>query len=242
MDDVIHTAEYQVRTTWTRMNSLAWTYAEIAETALGRFLTGQRNPVVDPGSDGDPEEYFGYKKRITEAAIQTIVFSAMGCESAIYDLAAIHLTDSYAESIIDKLDVIGKWVVVPQLICGKPLKPDGPALNALRTLIPARNLLVHNKSHPGLFDLTNIEDVERRLHRAKRDSDRLIANVVPAYQAVVLLSLELNRVLKTPSGVLPFFEKGTISSKNEHRTQEVMEFLGRCREIDAKHFRKNEAS
>ena len=230
---VTHVVEYEVATTWARMNCMSRQYYRMAEEAYSQFITESRAPVEHPGPDVDMSEYIDCRERILTAAIQTIVFSAMACEAAIYDLAAIHLGDKYAESVLDELDVLGKWLVIPRLICGKSLRPDGPAINGLRTLIPARNALVHHKSMPGIRDPDDHENNRAIEERARRQMARIHAAATPAFQTVVLLSLELNRLLGTVAGVLPIFEHDSASSRWQ-TAQEVRDTILGCREIDKK--------
>jgi hypothetical protein len=67
-------------------------------------------------------------------------------ESYIYDYAARHFSDSYVKNYIDKMDVKGKWVVVPRLITGRELPRSHKWFKLLETLISERNSIVHNKS------------------------------------------------------------------------------------------------
>ncbi len=151
----------------------------------------------------------------------------MACEAAIYDLAAIQLGDEYAGNYLDKLDLVAKWVVVPSLICGQALKEKGPAINSLRTLTRTRNALVHHKSIPG-FPLGEASS------RAGEQLEKIVKNTGVAFQSVVLLSLELNRVLKTPAGVLHFFEKAVMSLSSSIDRPRIAQEIARCREIDAR--------
>ncbi|WP_374327297.1 hypothetical protein [Azonexus sp.] len=223
---VTHTVDYHVQQHWGRLNALAWHYYGIAESSYDQFLYAEKNLVPFPG-DGDPKEHFASERRLLDASFQTIVFAGMACEAAIYDLAAIQLGDDYASTYLDKLDLVAKWVVVPSLICGQTLKLDGPAINSLRTLTRTRNALVHHKSIPGF-------PAQEACQRAEDQLNKIIRNTGAAFQAVVLLSLELNRVLKTPSGVLPFFEKTVGHLAGKTASPQIERAINRCREIDAK--------
>lgn len=223
---VTHTVDHYVQAHWARMNALAWRYYDIAQSSYDQFLETRENPILFP-ENGDPTEHFESEKRLLHTAFQTIVFSAMACEAAIYDLAAIQLGDDYATKYLDKLDVVAKWVVVPSLVCGNALQPNGPAINSLRTLTRARNALVHHKSRPGLPVGASIQCADEQL-------ERIVQNTDTAFQAVVLLSLELNRTLKTPAGVLPFFEAGVKSLSESQRSSRISGVIHRCREIDAR--------
>lgn len=223
-----HTVEYLIQQTWSRVGALAWTYTEIAQESLDRFLLERVNPILRPGREADPTLYFDHEKRISVAAIQTIVFSGMALEAAAYDLAAIHLDDAYASNYLDKLDLVSKWVVIPSLICGKSLNANGPAINALRTLVRARNSLVHHKSQPARLDVAQIENSEKR-------SAQLLQDASTAFRAVVLLSLELNCVFNGPVGVLPFFEVNCVKQAvlPPKYSVNLTHFIERCRDVHA---------
>ena len=224
MSYIKHTVDFHVQESWARMNMLAWSYSEIAESAYDDYLEVVEKAIPLPNDD-DPSEYFKSSRRIRESSFKTIVFSGMACESAIYDLAAIHLGDDYVSKYVDKLDVIGKWVIVPSLICGKSLNTEGAALNSLRSLIRRRNSLVHHKSLPGFGD----EDAPKK---ANKQIEIILDGTHDAFKSVVLLSLELNRIMGVRSGVLPFFEGDTISSSDTVRSTRIEKVIQRCRVID----------
>jgi len=81
-----------------------------------------------------------------KCALITICFSAKCVEAFIYDYAARHTSDSYAQKYLDKLDLAGKWVVAPRLVTGKEFPRDSNAFDSLKFLIKTRNKLVHFKS------------------------------------------------------------------------------------------------
>lgn len=166
-----------------------------------------------------------HEHRLREAGIQTIVFAAMCAEAAIFDLAAIHLGDGYAEQHLDKLDLVSKWVVVPQLICGKTLRMNGTAINSLRAMVKARNFLVHHRSLPFDPDPATTANV-RKKWAAFPETVHL------SYRALVHLSLEVNDVLGVTVGVLPLFEKGIISSAEP--SDPVRAVITQCREAHAR--------
>jgi len=147
----------------------------------------------------------------------------MACEAGIYNLAAIHLGDDYASTYLDNLDLVGKWVVVPQLICGTELKLNGPAINSLRSLSKFRNALVHYKSSP-------FPKNEKDSQKTNDKDNRVIDATNNAFKTMVLLSLELNRTLGTIGFSLPPFEESVLSSKR--RPPRIINIIRRCRETD----------
>lgn len=224
---VTHSIEFEVQQTWGRLNALAWHYYDIAEAAYDQFLEAKQNLVPFP-EDDDPTEHFAGERRLLAASFQTIVFSAMACEAAIYDLAAVQLGDDYTAQYLDKLDLLAKWIIVPSLICGRKLKEHGPAINSLRTLIRTRNALVHHKSLP-------VFPIEESTRRAEGQLEKIVQGTGSAFKTVVLLSLELNQLLGTPAGVLPFFEKDVTFVPDLAASPRISQAIARCREINARH-------
>lgn len=225
MSVVTHSVQFEVLRSWSRFNTLAWHYYNVAETAYDQFLDAEESLVPLP-EDGDPAEHFSCERRLLTASFQTIVFAGMACEAAIYDLATIQLGDSYTGQYIDKLDLLSKWVVVPSLVCGRKLNEHGPAINSLRTLVRTRNALVHHKSLPTV-------PVEEAHRKADGQLEKIVQNTGSAFKTVILLSLELNKVLGTPAGVLPFFEKGITSFPDVTAGPRIAQVIARCREINA---------
>lgn len=130
------------RDTSARMNTLYNIYFDIAQEEYVKCLNVE---AID-----DREMHEGEKSdlshKATGHAIKAIVFSSMCVESAINDYAGTQLGDNYTEKHLASLDVLSKWVIIPQLVCGKSIDKSGPAFNALKKLVKARNKLVHNKS------------------------------------------------------------------------------------------------
>jgi hypothetical protein len=98
----------------------------------------------------------------------TVVFAAMAIEAHIYDYAARHFSDSFVKKHLDRLDVVSKWVIIPQLATGKEFPRGGKALQLLRELTKARNDLVHYKSAPLSSLSSRSRDVDEMAHVAKR--------------------------------------------------------------------------
>ncbi len=228
-----NTVEFKLRTNWTRANHLAATYYEIAEEALIKLQDSQEHPVPIPTAEEDPSDHIAHREGLLKAAIKTIVFSAMACEAAIYDLAAINLSDEYARGVLDKLDVIAKWQVVPRLVFGKSLDAKGPAMNGLRMLVPARNRLVHTKSEEAFTDPTNEAHIKAMHEKEQAAFGKILDSAFASFQTLVLLSLELNRIFRRPTGVLPSFEK-SVFSLSYSEDPRIRKLVARCREIDKK--------
>lgn len=229
---VTHTAEFLVQRTSARVNNFADVYFGIAQEAFNEYLLTENDPHLNDDDPDHAAEHQLASGRLLQSAIKTIVFAAMTCEAAIYDISAIHLSDDYARNVLDKLSPVSKWLVAPRLICGKSLSEYGPAINSLRVLFGARNELVHAKSLSGL-GMTDPQRVKRLFTAANKQVQQIVSGAIPAYQTIVLLSLELERLFGTSSASLPMFSQSTYSSEYDDAPDEVKKVIRRCREIDA---------
>ncbi len=221
---------FQIRDSYIRVDTMADTYAEIAEEAFAQFLSETANPVPRPDAiDDDHTAFDEHERKKGVAGIKTIVFSAMALEAAVFDLAAIQLGDKVAKDYLDKMDLMGKWMIVPRLICGRSLREDGPAVNGLNGLVKARNALVHHKSQEW--------DKAGKAERAMTDRwASFEKDQVPnAFKTMVLLSLEIDAVLESFLGALPFYGKEIFNDKP--RAPQVEEVVQRCRNIHRKNWK-----
>lgn len=217
---------FQIRDTYIRVDTMADTYAQMAEDAFTLFLddsTDSRPLLCTPY---DPTGAMDRETRKIQNGIKTIVFSAMAIEAAVFDLAAIQLGDKVATDYLDKMDLLGKWMIVPRLICGRSLKEDGPAVNGLKGLVKARNALVHHKSKG--WDEAGKAERAMTDRWAKFEKDQ----VPNALKTLVLLSLEVDAVLETFLGVLPSYSKEIYTASPRHACLE--EVVQRCRSIHQK--------
>jgi hypothetical protein len=135
-------------------------YGRFAEIARTQWLSAKANmeklPVLYEklsqltGDDANGFEYHEIDPieiEIGSSCCIVIVMCALAAEGYIYDYAARNLSDSFADDI-DKLDAVGKWVVIPQLVTGKRFPKDGRAYQLLKQLVSDRNYLAHPKSAP----------------------------------------------------------------------------------------------
>lgn len=220
--------QFPIRDTYIRVDTMADTYARIAEDAFALFLDDATDLNPPACTHYDPTGAMDREDRKAANGIKTIVFSAMAIEAAVFDLAAIQLGDKVATIYLDKMDLLGKWMIVPRLICGRSLREDSPALNALRGLVKARNALVHHKSREW--------DREGKAERAMTDRWAMFEKdqVPNAFKALVLLSLEVDAVLEVFLGALPFYGKEIYTDTQRHpRVEEVVQ---RCRVIHKKNW------
>lgn len=223
------TEPFEVRDSWIIVDSMVDTYAEIAEETFAQFLFEKTNPVPRSELRHDSAAYDEHQNRKNVAGIKTIVFSAMALEAAAFEFATIQLGERLAKAYLDKLDVVGKWVVIPRLVCGRSLREDGPAINGLKGLVAARNALVHHKSTE--WDREGKAEKAMRQRRASFETDQ----VPNAFKTLILLSLELNAVLETTTGPLPYFGKDLISATP--RNSLVEQIVHRCREVHRDNWR-----
>jgi hypothetical protein len=204
------------------------TYAKIAEEAFGHFLNEKARSESIVISQADSGSMFDHEDRNAVYGIQTIVFSAMAIEAAVFDFAAIQLGDKIAERYLDKMDLLSKWMIVPRLVCGRSLQEDGPAMNGLKGLVIARNALVHHKSREWDIDGKAEQAMHKRWESFEKDQ------VPNAFKTLILLSLELDALLETTIGPLPGFEKELYAATP--RAPLVEKVVQRCREIHNKNW------
>lgn len=229
----LESSQFIIQDSAARIGGLSDTYYQIAEESFALFLDDEQNLIPEAGPDDDPTKKLAQEHRMRVAGIKSIVFSAMCLEAAAFDFSAIQLGDNYTEQYLDKLDLVSKWMVITQLVCGRSLKDDGPALNGLRNLARSRNALVHQKSKPFKLDPTNLAGLEK-------NSNAFPGNVHNAFKSVVLLSLELHELIGHGSVLLRPFEKGIVSSRRE--LPKIKKVIEECRVIHRGHANKRRAS
>lgn len=180
--------------TAARIKTFHSAFAKGSMAAYERFLTLLETPDDDlkdsPYSESDG----------LIAGVETIVFSAMCFEAAIYDYAAWQLGDSYAKGHLEKLDVVAKWVIVPRLVCQAEIRKDRAPFARFKQLIAARNLLVHHKSEPLKYGESQMEKLER-------EDKKFIEDVHNAVRALILMSFEMDYLLGPMYNPLPSYGK-----------------------------------
>lgn len=81
-----------------------------------------------------------------------IVFATLCLEACIWDYAGCKMSHKKVTDNFGSLNLVGKWVLIPQLLCGSDITKvrigDTSLLGRLRKLKEARNELVHPKSKP----------------------------------------------------------------------------------------------
>jgi hypothetical protein len=103
----------------------------------------------------------------------------MALEAFFYDYAAEHLGDAFVQEHIDRLDLRSKFLVFPQLVCGKRPEKANKTYGQLTNLVSLRNLLVHFKSRPfGLEKLNEAGDFHDNLNVRMRKGVDLAVEAV----------------------------------------------------------------
>ena len=179
--------------TGARIKTLHSAFAEASFFAYERFLSNQEH------LQDNPEEFQDSSNGALIAGVETIVFSAMCFEAAIFDYAAWQLGDSYAKDHLEKLDVIAKWIIVPKLVCQAEIRKDRAPFARFKQLITARNHLVHHKSEPFKFG-----DIEQ-LNKLERENRKFVEDVHNAVRALVLMSFEMEVLIGPIHNPLPSY-------------------------------------
>jgi hypothetical protein len=136
------------------------------------------------------EEIFETEKELAKLSIIVIVFSAMATEAYIYDYAARHLGDNFVKAHLDKLDVISKWVIIPELITGKEMPRHENWRERLAKLIKVRNSIIHHKSSEPPAVLVDAEKYLKRL------SDETELTYETARQSITLLGVLADKIIE----------------------------------------------
>jgi hypothetical protein len=159
------------------------------EAQIGALKTRISNSNV-PVSPPELEfELASLEDSLAKHASIVIVFSAIAIESYIYDYAARHLSDSFVQDYLDKLDVIGKLVVIPRLITGKELHRNRKWFSLIKNIVKARNLIVHSKSSTPPF---TVEGAHRYLEKIKNTDELFLQSARHAVELLNTLVVEIS--------------------------------------------------
>lgn len=78
-----------------------------------------------------------------------VTFAAMFLECIIWDYAAVNTSQSLIEDYLSKINLIGKWKIIPKLVNNdKNINYDSITIALLKKLIKRRNDIIHSKSKP----------------------------------------------------------------------------------------------
>ncbi|MBA2926879.1 hypothetical protein G9Q84_28810 [Pseudomonas sp. P7] len=205
-----------------RVGSLVHTYANIAEQAFGDFL-----------DEDAPCQLDQYERRRANA-IKTVVFSVMAIEAAAFEFI-VTTQDEQVATELDRLSIEAKWIAATDRPGWQSLAKNGPALNCLRSLVKARNSLVHQKSKPG--DQTGKAMDDMRIEWARFEKDQ----VPNAFKTLVLLSLELDALPSAFVGIVPYRDRRLLippGFRNDYSPHpRVKKVIDRCHQIHKKHLK-----
>lgn len=137
-----------------------------------------------------------------KAALTVVVFAAMALEAYIYDYAARQLGDMYVKNHLEKLDVVSKWVVIPELVTGRELPGRSKWYPALKELIKARNGVIHHKSST-LPVASSTAEVAQYFQNIDADS-KLICRM--AKQSAALLGILADRIAEIDPEETPWVQ------------------------------------
>ncbi|HTI00786.1 MAG TPA: hypothetical protein VL752_07555 [Acidisoma sp.] len=191
---------------------------------------GERREPDEQGYDLNVERKFhDLGEQEIESAFSVILYSAMCFESAIYDHAAQYFGDSYVADHFDKLDLLSKWLVIPQLTWKRELRKGHAPYQHLATLVRARNRLVHHKSE-------NIKmDDNLQMERLRRRSEEFKQDVENAMKALILISLEMDWLSDPPRSINPLPRFGVFVGYPEKRyPSEMAPLVSECKRIFAR--------
>ena len=206
---------------FARIGTFSRLYAEAGEKGYSEYLHffAEAKKYEDVEYN---EELVTLQHNRDIAGLQTIVFTAMCFEAAIYDFAAIHLGDKYVRDHIDKLDVLSKWVLVLRFVSGIEIQKDQAPYGALKKLITARNRLVHAKSQEFDFNLQS-----KQFEKISKWSQEYEKNVHNAFQALVLMSLYLDKTLAGHINPLPSYSEQNAPMRRYYSN--LKEVIDECR-------------
>lgn len=174
--------------------SLFPTFAQIAHMNYAKLLQleTQINQFKSLEAKSEEEVHALFSEEVPikveadQVALIIIVFTSLALEAYIYDYGARKTSDSFIQKYIDKLDLVSKWVIIPQLTTGKEFPRDGIGFELLKKLTRIRNSIVHFKS----YDVSSAQ-----LEEISRESDGvLIDSAKEAIRALEEVANEISRL------------------------------------------------
>jgi len=104
-------------------------------------IRGEKEVVTDK----DIDKVCMCNADIQRLSIISIILCTMTLEAYINKYGATHLSRSYFDHYLDKLDIKSKWIIIPRLVTGNQIQTNSKAFKYLVNLISLRNKLVHVK-------------------------------------------------------------------------------------------------
>lgn len=92
-----------------------------------------------------------------------ITFAVMFLECFIWDYAAVNTSQKFAECYLEKINLLGKWKVIPKLVNNdKNINIGQKAITLLKKLVRERNNIVHSKSKLVPNTYAEIKKIEKK--------------------------------------------------------------------------------
>jgi hypothetical protein len=124
-----------------------------------------------------------------KSAVIAVTFAGMALEAFFYDYAADKLGDTFVKEHLDKLDLKSRYLIYPQLVCGKAPDKSRSAYASLGRLVALRNELVHFKSRSF-----PIEELHRASDFHDALNEKLRAGVDDAIRCIKEVMTELDQL------------------------------------------------
>jgi hypothetical protein len=131
-------------------------YTSIEKLLAKRKIIAKKYDSLGKLSEDEDREFSEINREINKYSRIVIVFCALSLEAFINDYAIEHLSKSYLEKYLDKLDLYSKWVVIPRLLTGSQLDTGAKPMQDLDWLIKQRNRLVHFKTEA--VEVSKVDD------------------------------------------------------------------------------------
>lgn len=189
-------------------------HVQIAHSAYKRFCAliaaSQRHEDVMRKHEFETSGYEWASKLAHDAKMEagregmvTVTFSAIAAEACINEYGSRRLGTNMFDRI-DRLPTLSKWLIVPQLACGKAIPPDSQAIQLLKSVFKHRDIFVHPKS--SYF--SENEDFEEQARKHIQGREELLKFVHESIQLGKALSGEAKKIdpddsLFTTSLLLP---------------------------------------
>lgn len=145
------------------------------------------------------QKYTNLETEMVKSSSIVIVFAAFFLEAFIHEFAEEHLSRTYIQKYLERLDLRAKWVIIPRLITGKDYPTDSQAYQDLCTLVKLRNQLAHPKPVPSMILPKNEREreiTERYQHSQEVSRKLVIENCQAAVRACRDVVIELWRISK----------------------------------------------
>lgn len=154
----------------------------------------------------DTDELFKYKAEllmlehaIISQAYIVIMFASASLEAYIWDYGARKLSDSFMKKHLDKLDIVSKWIVIPQMVTGKKVARGHHALAHLKQLSKARNAIVHTKSS-SISENSELSQAKNKEEKVLAEVENAIGTLEELQQMLVDIDPDENNALIIQAG------------------------------------------